>query len=58
MTTAPDGPAACRRALEAALSDPARLDPAPFTAAAAADLDAALREFAADRKSTRLNSSH
>jgi hypothetical protein len=40
---------ACRRALEAALADPARLDPAPLAALATAaprELDATLRMFA------------
>ncbi|MGH7353292.1 MAG: hypothetical protein ACRELS_01780, partial [Candidatus Rokuibacteriota bacterium] len=49
MTEVPDGSAACRRALEAALADPARLDPTPWAAAPAAELDAALRDFAAAR---------
>ncbi len=46
MTEVPEGSAACRRALEAALADPRHLDPTPFAAASAAELDAALRDFA------------
>jgi len=54
MTAASDGSAACRRALEAALADPARLDPTPFAAASASELDAALRAFAAERDEAAL----
>lgn len=52
MSPPPDGPAACRRVLEAALADPARLDPASLAAAPAAELEAALRDFA-DTRSER-----
>jgi hypothetical protein len=50
-------PAACRRALDAAVSDPARLDTAPLAALAAADsaaLDETLRAFADERAADAL----